>query len=132
MLTCVSLLRILTFDMGFQAFYRFLPDGFKLRALPRIPVVEISPCRKKNLLPAALKYRPAGQKKERFPGIPKNPWSNEGIKPCHRPGCTISTRCVPSPCLYQDLFQGYARSHRGKEPKTKGRVSNDVESLPFV
>jgi len=50
MLTRLSLLRILTLDKSLRAFYRFLPDGFKLRALPGIPELEISPCRKKNSL----------------------------------------------------------------------------------
>jgi len=92
MLTCVSLLRILTFDIGFQAFYRFLPDGFKLQALPRIPVVEISPCRKKNLIDAALKSPRKMAKKGRFPGIHKNPWIKKRQKPKSPPQSTIFPR----------------------------------------
>jgi len=74
-------LRILTFDIGFQAFYRFLPDGFKLQALPRIPVIEISPCRRFFFLPAALKYPCPGSTKGRFPGISRDPRVNKGKRP---------------------------------------------------
>jgi len=49
-----------------RAFRGYFPDGFKLRALPGIPLIEISVCRIKVSLQAALKYPEKGQ-----PGAPK-------------------------------------------------------------
>jgi len=41
-------------------------------------------------LPVGLKSTWPGEKKGRFPGIPKNPWINEGKKPVNPLYCTIS------------------------------------------